>query len=197
MTETNIETNLREDAINSLEAALEFAMRAKTDHRQWKWLIIAMHSAAQGFMVLALDHGNGLNTMRPRHAKRRLEELRTKNSPRTGSDLDTFAALYDKVKSTVVQNGFIDSKPFIPKKHHDEGLKWLNETRNDFIHFSSSGWLIHIPSIIETCLSTLDLILFLGWKSRTFHWYEPSLSERGTHACQELRATLNALKQVT
>lgn len=191
-----IQTSLREDAIASLEAALDFALRARDDHRQWKWLIIAMHSTAQGFMVLALEHGNSLNAMRPRHAKRWLESHRTK-SPQSDYALDTFEALYDKVKSPVVQNGFIVSKPFTPEKHHDENLISLNEIRNNFIHFSSSSWGIDIQRIVEICLSTLDLISFLGWESKTFHWHEPSLSERGARASQELRATLDALTQQT
>lgn len=40
------------DPVSSLEAAQEFAGRVTVDQRQWKWLLISVHCAVQGFMAL-------------------------------------------------------------------------------------------------------------------------------------------------
>jgi hypothetical protein len=48
------------DVVTSLETAQQFCSRVTLDDIYWKWALIAVHSGVQGFMVLALEHGNAL-----------------------------------------------------------------------------------------------------------------------------------------
>jgi regulation of enolase protein 1 (concanavalin A-like superfamily) len=52
------------DAVTSLEAAQELSSRVTLNGTYWKWALIAIHSGVQGFMVLALEHGNALLAMK-------------------------------------------------------------------------------------------------------------------------------------
>ena len=53
-------TDEENEATDALYMAARFAEQAATDIRMWRWVIMALHNAVQGFMVLSLRHGNGL-----------------------------------------------------------------------------------------------------------------------------------------
>lgn len=194
MPEFYLRTDHWQDAIESLEAAQEFAGRVTTDARQWKWLFIALHSAAQGFMVLALEQGNSLHVMTTDRMRRWMRAYDA-GSSLPEDRLDFFLELYGKVKSPVVQR-FVGSRPFVPGRTHDDSLAYLNELRNNFIHFFPKGWSILLPGLAEACLEALDLIDFLGWESQTIIWSEPELLERGQVASAALRSTLRTVAQL-
>jgi hypothetical protein len=54
-----LDTNEQEEAISALEFVLESAPRLATDIYRWRWVIISLHSALQGFMVIALRSSDG------------------------------------------------------------------------------------------------------------------------------------------
>src|SRR5262245_58486709 len=49
-----LRTDEIQEAVLSLEAAYDFAERCKSELYYWKWTLIALHNAVQGFMVIAL-----------------------------------------------------------------------------------------------------------------------------------------------
>ncbi len=53
-----IETNERIEAVRALDKAREELRRVLADPYYWKWVIIALHNALQGFMVLATQGTN-------------------------------------------------------------------------------------------------------------------------------------------
>jgi hypothetical protein len=55
-----LRTDEAEEAVSSLESAAEFLAAVRSDPYRWTWVILALHSAVQGFMILALRGGNGL-----------------------------------------------------------------------------------------------------------------------------------------
>lgn len=55
-----LRTSEQEEAVRSLEFAAHQAKEIVNDPYSWKWVLISLHNAAQGFMVLALWNGNGL-----------------------------------------------------------------------------------------------------------------------------------------
>src|SRR5712692_5045777 len=59
-----LRTDKYEEAVSAIEAAADFAERVIDDQYRWKWVLIAVHNAVQGFMVLALRRGNGLLALR-------------------------------------------------------------------------------------------------------------------------------------
>ncbi|MFZ3070531.1 MAG: hypothetical protein WA110_05360 [Anaerolineaceae bacterium] len=63
-----IETDNRQDAIISLEMVGHYLERKDNNVHNWKWIIIGLHNALQGFMVLALFGSNPLNIMNDKEA---------------------------------------------------------------------------------------------------------------------------------
>ena len=53
-----LRTNEREDAVRSLEWCAETAKTVRADPHGWKWLLISLHNAVQGYMVVALEKGD-------------------------------------------------------------------------------------------------------------------------------------------
>ena len=48
------------DAVFSLQLVSELLEKTEANPQYWKWVIIALHSSLQGFMVLALKGSDGL-----------------------------------------------------------------------------------------------------------------------------------------
>lgn len=63
-----LRTDETEEAISALEMLSEITPFLVKDIYRWKWSIIATHNALQGFMVLALRHGNGLLALKDKIA---------------------------------------------------------------------------------------------------------------------------------
>jgi hypothetical protein len=118
-----LKTNHRVDAVFSLETAQEFASRVTIDPAWWKWLLISIHSAVQGFMVLALEKGNALDAMKPK-SKKEWHRAYQSNEKYARLEMDHFMELYKKVK-TEAACGYVQSKPFTPGSTHDSSMKKL------------------------------------------------------------------------
>jgi hypothetical protein len=191
----HLKTNHRVDAVFSLETAQEFACRVTIDSAWWKWLLISIHSAVQGFMVLALEKGNALDAMKPKAKKAWLKAYKL-NEQHPRGEMDNFMQLYDKVKSQAVC-GYYESKPFTAGPTHDSSMKKLNELRNDFIHFMPAYRPVEREELASWCaiaLDCLDVANFLGWESGCILWHD-ELSDRGKRAIDVLQATLGAVKR--
>lgn len=182
------------DAIASLEAAQEFCSRVTLDEHYWKWLLISIHSAVQGFMVLALEHGNSFLVMKDELAAKWLKAYET-GGPFPPDKMDYFLSLYEKVKSDDVCR-YIGSKKFIPGTSHDYSMKKLNELRNDYIHFFPKGWSIEIEGLPSIAMDCLEIVQFLGFDSFTMIWHDNDLRERAQRAIIFLQAGLKAVGEL-
>lgn len=95
-----LRTGETEEAISALEMLVETAPSLIADTYRWKWVIISTHNALQGFMVLALRHGNGLLALKDKIAAEWLKAYREGGPyPVEIDKLDKFRNLYKKVKS--------------------------------------------------------------------------------------------------
>ena len=187
-----LRTDEREEAIRSLEFAEAQARALAADPYLWKWVIVALHSAAQGFMVLALWNGNGLLAMRPRVAKKWLEAYE-RGGAFPNEKLDDFLALYAKVKDPL--NFYtVGASAFMPAESSDESFLMLNEVRNTFTHFTPKGWSLQVAGLPRMCLDTLQLIRFVGWESTAILWHRRVHLVRAKRALGRLRRTLLALE---
>ena len=187
-----LRTNERQEAVRSLEWAELQARSLLDDPYLWKWVFIALHNAAQGFMVLALWNGNGLLTLSDKAAEKWLDAYN--NGGQFPIDkLDNFLNLYMKVKD---KNNFhsYGASSFIPGSTHDKSFTRLNDFRNEFIHFTPKGWSLQLQGLPHVCLDVLDLIQFFGWESTAILWHERVLVERAKRALKRLRRTLTNLK---
>lgn len=187
-----LRTSEHEEAVRSLEWAEIQARGLATDPYAWKWVLVALHNATQGFMVLALWNGNGLLTLRPRVAEKWLKAYQN-GGPFPAQKLDEFLSLYAKVKDG---SNFhtIGAGPYKPNLTADRSLELLNEVRNEFIHFTPKGWSLELAGLPTLGLDALGLIEFLGWQSTAITWYRRVHQVRAKRALKRLRKTLNTVQ---
>ena len=186
-----LRTNEQEEAVRSLEWAETQAQLIANEPYHWKWVFIALHNAAQGFMVLALWNGNGLLTLRPKIATKWLTAYEN-GGPFPTEKLDEFLNLYAKVKDA----GNFHTKgsgPFNGKHSHDLSLDKLNSIRNEFIHFTPKGWSLELAGLPGICLDVLELMQWLGQESTAILWYKPAHRVRAKRAIRRLMRTLQQL----
>jgi hypothetical protein len=173
-------TDETEEAISALEMVAEQSVRMQEDTYRWKWIILAIHNALQGFMVLALRSGNGLRPLRDDIAAAWLKAYQEgKNPPQ--EKLDSFLNLYKKIKSERMLF-YVHSKKFLPKVRQESSIKKLNSLRNDFIHFLPRMWVLEVGGLPQICLDCLDAIQFLAWESGNIFWRSEIHEKRAQQA---------------
>ena len=187
-----LRTDEKEEAVRSLEWAELQARTLEADPYLWKWIVISLHNAVQGFMVLALWNGNGLLTLRPRVAEKWLKAYES-GGQFPVEKLDEFLNLYVKVKDP---SNFhtVGAGPFQPEVTSDQSLTLLNEVRNTFTHFTPKGWSLQLAGLPRICLDALQLIEFLGWSSKSIAWYRRVHLIRAKRALKRLRRTMQSIE---
>jgi hypothetical protein len=165
-----LRTDEEAEAANAVKMAAQFAERAHEDIHLWRWIIIAMHNAAQGTMVLSLRHGNGLLALSDECYAAWVKAYE-KHEPPPPEKLDSYLNLYKKVKHS--QWGQVGgNKRFVPSGCEGKDIKQLNSLRNDFIHFTPKGWSLEVDGLPKICLSTARLISFLALETQNVFWHE-------------------------
>ena len=187
-----LRTDEREEAVRSLEWAETQSRLVSNDPYHWKWVLISLHNAAQGFLVLALWNGNGLLTLSSKGASKWLDAY-NKGGPYPIDRLDRFLNLYAKAKD---RENFhlVGAGPFLPGTTHDMSFERLNEFRNEFIHFTPKGWSLQLRGLPRVGLDALDLMQFFGWGSTAILWHKRVLLVRAKRALKRLRRTLLILE---
>ncbi|HEY7641725.1 MAG TPA: hypothetical protein VH814_18485 [Steroidobacteraceae bacterium] len=179
-----LRTDERLDTEGSLRKAAKTVTLVESDPAEWKWLLIAVHSATQGMFVLALSLGNDLLTLKAKHAAKWLEAYRS-GQPHTGKlDLDYFEELYRKAK---------EHSKFAASEFHDNAIKRLNELRNGFIHFHAQGWSIELAGLPTICLYNLEIVEHLGWRFGGIYWHTDAQSKRARRYLRQLTRELKRL----
>ena len=121
------ETNEAQEAVLSLQMMSEqLDHLAKTGNKHcWTWIIIGLHTALNGFMVLALSGTNSLNVFPENCAKQWLTAYYSNSGKYPEPRLDCFLNLYNKIKSEKM-NLYTNSKIFIPRGTQDSSVEKLN-----------------------------------------------------------------------
>jgi hypothetical protein len=189
-----LRTDEREDAVRSLQWAATLAADVVNDPHVWKWQLVALHSAVQGFMVLALEKGNGLLALRPDIATKWLKAYRSRDTeqplPYPADKLDGFMNLYGKIKES---QHF--PKPFVPGLTHDRSLRVLNELRNEFIHFTPKGWSLELTGLPDLLVDAAGVITWCTDDSGTLIWYKQAHRKRARTAVRQLRRSARSLRE--
>lgn len=186
-----LRTSEHEEAVQSLEFVVEQAAMLEHDLYRWKWVISALHNAAQGFMVLALCKGNDLPVRTKDNAAEWLEAYRA-NKPLPEAKLDNFLNLYRKCKRHEYFN-YLGSKPFCATQRHNSSFKDLNRFRNDFTHFTPKGWSLQLDGLPEMVMDTLDLVHHFLTITPSILWYEEGIRTRARWAQRCLRRQMKRL----
>ena len=187
-----LRTDEVEEAISAIEMVAESVAGAKSDIYRWKWALIALHSAVQGFMDLALRSSNGLAALKDDVAAAWLEAYENNQSlPQEG--LDSYENLYKKVKGDRMLI-YVHSKKFVPNGSQGRSINKLKDLRDEFIHFVPKGWSLEVSGLPQIFADCLDFIEFLGWQSGNVLWHEAALESRAEGAIGSARAAIGEVK---
>ena len=193
MTEHWFRTNEREEAISALEGVAEWSGRVEREIGYWRWVVLALHNTAQGFMVLALRGSDGLRPLKDDIAAKWLTAYR-EGSQYPVEKLDSYLNLYKKVQSDTMLF-FVHSKKVIPPRSLGRSMKKLNSLRNDFVHFLPKSWSLEVSGLPEICLDCLALIEFLAWGCGNIIWQNEEHKERCLSAIALARSHFKSLER--
>lgn len=164
------------EAANAMQMAAQFASGLETDIHLWRWVVIALHNAAQGVMVLSLRHGNGLLALSAESYSEWMAAYEKDETP-PPEKLDSYLNLYKKVKHQEI--GQIGGNArFVPYGSEGRDIKRLNKLRNEFIHFTPKSWSLEINGLPRICLSTAKLISFLALETMNIFWHTTEARQR-------------------
>jgi hypothetical protein len=188
-----LRTDEEAESANAVKMAAQFAECAHKDPQIWRWIVIALHNAVQGTMVLSLRHGNGLLVLSDDCYAAWIKAYEN-NEPPPPEKLDSYLNLYKKVKQS--QWGIAaGNRRFVPSGSEGKDIKHLNSLRNDFIHFTPKGWSLEIDGLPRICLSAARLIFYLGIETNNVYWHcesSRSLLEQSLASFSQSMMTLHA-----
>jgi hypothetical protein len=176
------------EAVSALEFVLQEASQLSRDVSRWRWIIIALHNALQGFMVIALRHSDGSGPVPQDIIDRILTANRTQQ-PQPPERLHKFLVLYRLIHSSRMDR-FVNSKRFQPQPNHNKSVCQLNQLRNEFIHFTPKGWALEVVGLPQMCLS---VIRFLMEESGNIFWSSSDLRQRAIIALTTSTTLFTAL----
>lgn len=187
-----LRTDEHEEAVSGLESVAEWSNRVELQIHYWRWVVLALHNALQGFMVLALRGSDGLRPLRDDIAEAWLKAHRKGGEyPFVKVEkLDSFLNLYKKIKSDLMLF-FVHSRKFTPTGPQDRSIKQLNSLRNQFIHFLPRSWLLEVSGLPQICLDCLKIIEFLAWECGNVSWHDQVIKTRAETALKDAKAALD------
>lgn len=137
----------RSEALSSLKEFASCLAKVNEDPFVWKWAIISVDNALQGYMTTVLVKGNSFNTWRKKDRAAWLE-AHNADEPYPETRLDGFFPLHEKA--------------FGEKVGKERGGVWnLHEIRNNFVHFNTDGYSIRQSTCIEICTAGFEAVKHL------------------------------------
>ena len=191
-----LQTDAENEALGALETTAGFLEAAAENPEMWKWTILALHNAVQGFMVLALSGSTNWGTLRDEDIASRVQAEHAYRSAAAAGDtataqqaqnsmlfspsrLASFQTLYSRIKSSDWwMLKYMNSKHYVPRATDDQCITDLDSVRNEFAHFvpmSRSFLLTQFPAMTATGLHIID---FLVNESGNIHWFSDSAENR-------------------
>jgi len=201
------------EAVVSLEMVSHTLPKVIENLHYWKWVLIALHNALQGYMVLALKGPDSLNVL----TKKCAQEWRAARE--RGDDvyperrLVGFLNLYKKIQrgrklydervttgrwlprgSSDLMLMYNGSQPFKPQGTQNESVRMLSELRNQFVHFLPTNLALGVHGLPRVVADCTDIIDFLVCECGTILWYDTSLEQRSKELISQVRKDLDPLK---
>jgi len=180
------------DAICSLDLLADQLPKVISIPYHWKWVILSLHNALQGFMVLSLRGTNNLNVLTKKSAEDWNNGYEKGELSNTPPKLDAFLGLYDKIKSDSM-NLFGDSRSFVPNPTQDKSVQSLNAFRNDFIHYVPALALIDMRFWARIVVDVVPIIEFLAFESNNIFFQREDTRERVAGLCKISKDEASAL----
>jgi len=189
-----LRTDEAQQAVLALQTANEQLPRVTANPHHWQWVIIGLHNALQGFMVLALRGTNGLNVLTDECAKEWLAAYERGDDKYPEPKLDKFLKLYKKIKSDRMKM-YVNSQLFKPSGTQGRSIRKLNSLRNEFIHFVPKGWSLEVsglPQIVDDCLA---IISFLAFECGNVIWHDSALETQTREIIENAKREAGLIKR--
>jgi len=190
-----LRTDESQESMVSLEMVCEQLSRVRDDPHSWKWVIVALHNALQGYMVMALQGSNYLNIFNKDGSKKWLAYYSQKTGDYPELYVDSFLNLYKKIKNSGLMSRYVHSRPFKPTGTQTESVMILKELRNDFIHYFPGSLSLEVsgfPKMVQDCI---DIIAFLAFESRNILWHDEDLEVRTGNLIETIRSHLDTVRE--
>ena len=140
----------RTDVLSSSDLLAVVGPRLQKNPYDWKWMILAAHSGAQGALVCAIQDSTGTNILTRQSAGEMLEWLESLQGERPKEHLADFVMLLKKFRKRYPSALRSDQHRLVLKLHR--------EFRNKFAHFTPTHWSIEISMLPALVGSSIDLI---------------------------------------
>lgn len=180
------------DAISSLEILTEMLPRVISIPHYWKWVVLSLHSALQGFMVLALQRTDALGALTEETKRAWLEAYESGTVPTKRARLEYFMPLYAKIKSDAMLF-MSNSKSFTPSPSQDESVKRLNIVRSSFVHYVPALSLMDTRVWANLVLETVPIVEFLVFESNSVFFHDSVSSDKVRGLCGLAKSQAAAL----
>lgn len=150
---------------------------------------MAVHSAVQGSLALALTNGHIFHVQKPGVAQRMLASLSSQGLNTPDPHMDNFLRLYDKAKQTTyLRSG---ATPLPADENHERAMRSLDEMRDEFAHFNSKSWRIEIEYITSTAVTACEVIEHI-FGSGAVLWHHRGSAARSSRALKSLKVALRS-----
>lgn len=181
MQETWFETSEQQDVLHSLRHAALCVGLASASPENWKWAIIAFHSALQGALACQLSGTMQIGALKADDALKWLEYLqhdRAPELPEPETRLAPIGVLFQRVttgceetkKRRPVEWVKDANNPIIPVDAATRNaFEKLVGLRNDFAHFTPRGWAIEVSGLamlISRLAQFINEIVIGDWAFR-------------------------------
>lgn len=188
-----LRTDEAQQAVLALRMASEQLSRVTANPHHWQWVIIGLHNALQGFMVLALRGTNNLNVLTDKCAMEWMAAYERGDSKYPEPKLDNFLNLYKKINSARM-NMYIHSQHFKPRGTQGRSIKKLNSLRNELIHFVPKGWSLEVSGLPQIVADCLDAISFLAFQCGNVFWHDAELESQTKELIENARRDVSLIK---
>lgn len=157
--------------------ALEIAI---CESRFWKYCLISIHNALQGYMCIVLKRGNSFATWKKQDFMKWMKAYE-KGDTLPEPKLDYFMSLFEKLEirnSTEISACGL----YLKGEKAKAAIEKLNDLRNNFSHFNLDGLLITQLEAAQACVAGLATIKHIVDTPDLIHWHEDLAKDE----CQNL-----------
>ncbi len=176
----------KREVILALQLVADHLALVRDEPSHWKWVILSLHDAFEGLMVLALWGKNGLTALTDECAASFIAAYERRDGHFPQPELDTFSHLYKKVQSDRMISHVLN-QPFKPTAFQTKGIKRLDQLHRQLPRFLPRGWSLDIAGLAETILGCTEAISFLAFDCGNVEWRDESLENAARTFIEQIR----------
>jgi len=161
--ETWLDTNYETEGERALQMTVEQLALVLSDPYRWKWVIIVLHNSLQAFLVYTVSGSDQLGAMTEKYQRKWREAYERGEIPsRKGEYLAPVKDLMERARNL---KGYTHTQPLPASAEQDLAVERLGDWRDRFIHYKPGGLGIEVSGFPGICLTCLDVIEFLVFKT--------------------------------